>query len=163
MIPIFPAIVAVLIGVSFEEYYADTAMPEGDLPWILATLPLCLVPVAVAEALFRYARKRFEMNRPVDIRPLWKLVVHLPLPLYAVALFVFGWPKIVVPLGIEGAVLLDQAVVLLPYFLCLALAVVEAARVRRPFTLGPHGPRPATFADVKPVLSDHARQGSRWR
>ena len=95
MIPIFPAIVAVLIGVSFEEYYAETAMPEGDLLWILLALPLCAVPVVVAEALFRWARRRFEANRPVDIRPLWRLVVHLPLPLYAVALFVCGWPTIV--------------------------------------------------------------------
>jgi len=157
MIPVLPTILAILIGVSFEEYYAETAMPEESWLWLLLSLPLCLAPVAATETLFRVARRRIVAGKPINVSRFWKLIVHMPLPLYVVALFVFGWPKIVVPLGIEGAVLVDQLIVLLPYFLCLAGAVVEGIRLRRPFNMTERGPQPAGFADIRAQLSEQAR------
>lgn len=158
MTPVFPTIVAVLIGLSFEEFYADSAMPEESLGRLLLSLPLCLLPIVAGEIIFFFARRRFLSGHPFDARPYARWVGLLPLPLYGVVLFGFGWPKIVVPLHLEGAVLVDHLVVLLPYFLLLATALVQSLRMKRPFKLTPDGPRPARVGEIKLALGDAVRQ-----
>ncbi len=158
MFAVFPTILAVLLALSFQGYYAETAMPEERLIWLLLTLPLMFVPAALAELLFLHSRRRFEMGRPFDAQRYARVIAALPLPLYAVAMFVFGWPKIVVPLGIENVVLVDHLVVLSPYLIGLVVALVESTRLKRPLKLTERGPKPATIADVKGPVSDALRQ-----
>ncbi len=158
MFAVFPTILAVLLALSFQGYYAETAMPEGRPLWLLLTLPLMFVPAALAEALLYHARRRFSMGRPFDFQRYARFIAALPLPLYAVALFEFGWPKIVVPLGIENVVLVDHIVVLLPYLIGLVVALVESTRLKRPLRLTERGARPATISEVRGSVSDALRQ-----
>ncbi|MFG0318605.1 MAG: M48 family metalloprotease [Planctomycetota bacterium JB042] len=157
MSAVFPTIVAVLLGLSFEEFYAETAMPEANLGVLLLALPLCLVPVAVAEVLIRFAKRRFAAGRPTNVRPYARYVAATPLPLYALALFGLGWPRVVVPLGLEGTVLVDHLVVLLPFFVLLVLATVEATRLRRPFRLAAAGPEPIPVREALGAVVDLGR------
>lgn len=157
MSAVFPTIIAVLLGLSFEEFYAETAMPEARLLGLLLALPLCLLPVGIAELLFRFVRRRFGSGRPYDVRPFARYVALLPLPVYGLILFGLGWPRIVVPLGLEGTVLVDHLVVLLPYFLLLFLSHVEAARLRRHFRLTPDGPVPVRVREVLGAVADLGR------
>lgn len=154
---IFPTIIAVLVGLSFEEFYAETAMPEEPLARLLAALPICLLPWLAGEVLFFFARRRFAGNRPFDHRRYAKWIMLAPLPLYCVILFVFDWPKILVHLRIEGTVLIDHLVTLLPYFGALACALIQSARLRRPLREDENR-RPAALAEVRPVLLDTVRQ-----
>jgi len=157
MTSVFPTIIALLIGLSFEEFYAETAMPEESLGWLLLALPICFLPVAAAEILFLITRRRFARGRPVDVRPFARYVAALPLPLYALIIFAFGWPKIVVPLSLERTVLFDHLIVLFPYFLLLACSLVEASRLSRPMRLSERGPMPAGVRDVLPAVLESAR------
>ena len=158
MTAVFPTIFAVLLGLSFEEFYAETAMPEGSLWVLLLALPLCLVPVAVAEVLFWQVRRRFEQHRPMNVQPYARYVAMLPLPLYAAILFGCDWPTIVVPLGVEGTVLIDHVVVLAPYFALLVAAQIETARLKRPFRVAAGGPEPVPVREVRGALVDLGRQ-----
>lgn len=157
MTAVFPTIIAVLLGLSFEEFFAETAMPEESLWRLLLALPLCVAPLAAAELLFLVARRRFAAGHPVDIRRYARWLAASPLPLYAVAVFALGWPKIVVTLGVEGTVLVDHLVVLAPYFLLLCAALTEAARLRRPLRLGRRGLAAAPLRDVAPAVLDAGR------
>ncbi|MFH0943586.1 MAG: M48 family metalloprotease [Planctomycetota bacterium] len=157
MTAVFPTIIALLTGLSFEEFYAETAMPEEAIGRLLLALPICLAPIIAAEILFLISRRTFARGRPYDIRPFARYVAALPLPLYALIIFAFGWPKIVVPLGLEGSVLLDHVAVLMPYFLLLAGALVQSARLRRPMRLSSKGPVPAGVRAVLPAVAESAR------
>ena len=158
MTAVFPTILAVLLGLSFEEFYAETAMPEGSFLKFLLAVPICLVPIGVAELLFWLVRRRFEMHRPLNAQPYARWVAMLPLPLYVTILFGCGWPRIIVPLGVEGTVLIDHVVVLAPYFVLLAAAQLEVARLRRPFRVTPTGPEPIPVREARGALVDIGRQ-----
>ena len=158
MSSVFPTIIAVLIGLSFAEYYGETAMPEGSLWGMLLTLPACFLPALVAEIILFVARTRFDAGRPLDFRRYANLIAQMPLPVYALVLFFFDWPKILVPLGLERTVLVDHVVVLLPYLILYAVSLIETLRMRRPFTLTDEGARPATISDVSAAAWEMARQ-----
>ncbi len=158
MIAVFPTIVAILLGLAFEEFYAETAMPEESLFLLLLALPLCALPFLAAEALFFFARHRFQQGTPYDVRPYAKYVEKMALPVYALIVFGLGWPKVVVPLGLERTVLIDHLVVVLPYFVLLFVSLVESTRLRRRFHLSSRGPVPIRVKEALGHVSDTARQ-----
>ena len=155
---VFPTIIAVLIGLSFAEYYGETAMPEASLGRMLLTLPACFLPAVVAEAILFAARTRFDAGRPIDFQRHANLVARLPLPVYASVLFLFDWPKVLVPLGLERTVLVDHVVVLAPYLLVYFVSLVETLRLRRPLHLTDAGARPTSIREVSGQALDAARQ-----
>ena len=157
MTAVFPTIIALLTGLSFEEFYAETAMPEEAIGRLLLALPICLAPVVASQILFLISKRSFARGRPYDIRPYARYVAALPLPLYALIIFAFGWPKIVVPLGLERSVLLDHMAVLAPYFLLLFASLVESARLRRPMRLTEKGAVPASVRAVLPAVAESGR------
>lgn len=153
----FPTLAAVLLGLSFEEYYASTALPEEDVLLLLLVLPIVLLPWAAGEALLRLQIRALRRGRVLDLARLARYVRHAPLVLYALALFGLGWPRVLVPLGLEGTVLVDHLVVLSPYFVALAGAEIAAQRLRRPLRWTPSGPTPAAVRQVLPSVYEQAR------
>ena len=56
----FPTILAVLIGLTFEEFYAESALPTVSAWRLLLVLPACLLPILMAEAVLFAAGRRFD-------------------------------------------------------------------------------------------------------
>lgn len=154
----FPTILAVLIGLTFEEFYAESAMPSVSAWRLLLALPVCLLPVAMGEGLLFAASRRFEQGKPFEHSRYVKWIAQAPLPLYAVILFGCGWPNVLVPMALERAFLIDHLVILLPYLVLFLGATVESLRMRQPLRVTPQGVRPARFADVRARTMETLRQ-----
>lgn len=155
---LFQTILAVLFGLAFEEFYAETAMPEEDLSRVLSAILFVALPYAVVEFLLWRGRTSLRAGHAVDTQRYAQYVSKAPVWLYLFIVFVCRWPTILVPLGLEGTVLVDHVVVLAPYFVVQALCVVGAARLRRPLTSRDGMVRSATHRDVLPILQEHLRQ-----
>lgn len=158
MAPIFSTVVAVLAALLFEEWYAESALPAGDVLTQLPAVALCLVPIGVVEGLFRYTRYRFRVGRPFEPRRHARWIAQLPLPLYLLALLAFRWPEILVPLRLEAVVLLDVLVVLLPYLLLLVATAVQVERLKRPLRVTVNGYVPAPPRAVRATVLEQLRQ-----
>lgn len=158
MAPIFSTVVAVLAALLFEEWYAESALPAGDVLTQLPALALCFVPIGIVEGLFRYTRHRFRVGRPFEPRRHARWIAQLPLPLYLVALLAFRWPEILVPLGLEAVVVFDVVVVLLPFLLLLVVTLVQVERLKRPLRVTASGFVPATVRVVRATVLDQLRQ-----
>lgn len=158
MAPIFSTVVAVLAALLFEEWYAESALPAGDVWTQLPALALALVPIGVVEGLFRYTRYRFRVGRPFEPRRHARWISQLPLPLYLLALLAFRWPEILVPLGLESVVLLDVVVVLTPFLLLLVATLVQVERLKRPLRVTVAGYVPAPVRAVRAAVSEQLRQ-----
>lgn len=158
MAPIFSTVVAVLAALLFEEWYAESALPAGDVLSQLPALALCLVPWGIVEGLFRYTRYRFRVGRPFEPRRHARWISQLPLPLYLIALLAFRWPEILVPLGLEAVVALDVVVVLVPFLLLLVVTMVQVERLKRPLRVTAAGFVPAPARVVRPTVLEQLRQ-----
>lgn len=154
----FPTILAVLIGLTFEEFYAESAMPSVSAWRLLLALPVCLLPVLLAEGILFAAARRFEQGKPFEHSRYVKWIAQAPLPLYAVILFGCGWPNVLVPLALERAFLVDHLVILVPYLVLYLGATVESLRLRQPLRVTDQGVRPAKIADVRERTVEALRQ-----
>lgn len=155
---VFSTILAVLFGLAFEEFYADTAMPREHLARILSALPLAIVPWLFTEALLFHAKRRLRAGHPLDSRRFAPFVASAALPIYVIIVFVCRWPMILVPLGLEGTILVDHLVVLAPFFVVQGLCLVESLRLRRPLVYGDGQVRAATLPEIRAPLVEQLRQ-----
>jgi STE24 endopeptidase len=151
-------ILAILLGLAFEEYYSDSAFPEESLLRTLSAVPIALIPAALVEAVLWRARESMKRGRAVETRRLARFVTIAPLPLYVLILFLCRWPAVLVPLSLEGSVLLDQLVVLAPYFVLQSICVIGATRLQRPLVVHDGQVRSASNREALPYLLDHLRQ-----
>lgn len=155
---LFQTILAILFGLAFEEFYAETAMPEEDLLRILSALVVIALPAGFVEFMSWRGRTALMAGRPVDTQRYARFVSAAPVWLYLFVVFVCRWPTILVQLDLEGTVLIDHVIVLLPYFVIQALCILGAARLRRPMTSVGGTIRTASYLDVLPLLKEHLRQ-----
>lgn len=155
---LFQTILAVLFGLAFEEFYSETAMPEEDLGRILSALLVVALPSVVVEFLLWRGRTSLLAGRAIDTQRYARHVAAAPVWLYLFVVFGCRWPTILVPLGLEGTVLVDHVVVLAPYFAIHAFCVLGAARLRRPLVSRDGSIHAATNREVLPILLDQLRQ-----
>ncbi len=154
---LFPTMLAVLFGLAFEEFYAETAMPQEGWLRILSAIPITLVPLLFVEALLLHARQSLRAGKAFDVQKYSKYVAAAPLPLYLLIVFLCRWPTILVPLGLEGVVLFDHLIVLLPFFTIHLICVIESTRLRRPIYVQDGVVRTVRLREILPTVRDHLR------
>lgn len=139
MFPVVLLLVAVLSAV-VSQGLPEEAFPFGDpgaAQGILLTAVFALLPLVVGEIDFRRVRRRLarsdavwdDLTRRVSrARRRLHLVVG---GAYLAALFAARWGSLVARLGIDDWILVDETLLLLPFFVAVAGAWVQEHRIVR--------------------------------
>jgi Zn-dependent protease with chaperone function len=140
VIPILPIILAVIIGPSYlilevEPGYLFGLDVYDPLTSPVLALLVSVLPLLEGELLVRWLRRRmaapeFSSRVPGLGRRLFLHRMSVP-AVYALAVYVLHWPRVIDDLGIKGWILLDKIVVLFPFAISLLCSWATAYRVQR--------------------------------
>lgn len=139
MHPILQTVIAVIVGAGYfvlQEGAPDeplSLLALAPFPTAALTFVLSLAPLPLGA--FFLKRVRAELAREARGGAPHKLgraaarrYRSLPVVLFAIQVWVIGWPEIVNVLGIKGWVLVDKLLLILPFAIALVLSWIPAHR-----------------------------------
>lgn len=139
MHPILQTVIAVIVGAGYfvlqEGAPAEplALLSLGPFPTAALTLLLSLAPLPLGAWFLKRVRAELAEEarggRPHRLgRAAARRYRTLPVLLFAIQVWVIGWPEIVNVLGIKGWVLVDKLLLILPFAIALVLSWIPAHR-----------------------------------
>lgn len=129
MFPLFSIILALSIALSYPAVVKSPHPPD-----IVGTAVVVLLVGAMARVLLSRAARRALLDPDGDAEPMLRLAaIFRPGIVIAFAGIVYQlhWPAVVTELGIEHWILVDEAVILLPFVLMLMLVIDATGRAEQ--------------------------------